>query len=120
MATILAVDDSTSMRKMVAFTLKGAGHDVVEANDGQEALSKAKSKKFQLVISDVNMPVMDGITLIKELRVLSDYKYTPILMLTTESEGQIKQQGREAGATGWIVKPFDPEELLAVISKVLG
>ena len=120
MATILAVDDSASMRQMVAFTLKSAGHDVTEACDGQDALNKAKGNKFSLVISDVNMPIMDGITLIKELRTLGDYKFTPILMLTTESTGEKKQEGKAAGATGWIVKPFNPEQLLATINKVLG
>ena len=118
--TILAVDDSASMRQMVTFTLKGAGFDVVEAVDGQDALNKAKSQKFNLVISDVNMPIMDGITLIKELRTLDDYKYIPILMLTTESTSDKKQQGKSAGATGWIVKPFNPDQLLATINKVLG
>jgi two-component system chemotaxis response regulator CheY len=120
MATILAVDDSASMRQMVAFTLKSAGHEVTEASDGQDALNKAKGKKFNLVLSDVNMPVMDGITLIKELRALGDYKFTPILMLTTESTADKKQEGKAAGATGWIVKPFNPEQLLATIKKVLG
>ncbi|MFO7602359.1 MAG: response regulator [Gammaproteobacteria bacterium] len=120
MATILAVDDSASMRQMVAFTLKSAGHEVTEACDGQDALNKAKANKFSLVLSDVNMPVMDGITLIKELRALAGYRFTPILMLTTESTGEKKQEGKAAGATGWIVKPFNPEQLLATINKVLG
>jgi len=119
MAKILAVDDSASMRQMVSFTLKGAGHDVVEAVDGVDALAKAKGAKFDLVISDVNMPNMDGITLIKELRGLPDFKFTPMLMLTTESAGDKKQQGKAAGATGWIVKPFNPDQLLATIGKVL-
>ena len=119
MAKILAVDDSASMRQMVSFTLKGAGHDVVEAVDGVDALNKAKTQKFDLVISDVNMPNMDGITLIKELRSLPDFKFTPMLMLTTESAGDKKQQGKAAGATGWIVKPFNPDQLLATIGKVL-
>ncbi len=119
MAKILAVDDSASMRQMVSFTLKGAGHDVVEAVDGVDALNKAKTQKFDLVISDVNMPNMDGITLIKELRALPDFKFTPMLMLTTESAGDKKQQGKAAGATGWIVKPFNPDQLLATIGKVL-
>lgn len=119
MARILAVDDSASMRQMVAFTLKGAGHDVVEAVDGVDALAKAKGQKFDLVISDVNMPNMDGITLIAELRKLADFKFTPMLMLTTESTGDKKQQGKAAGATGWIVKPFNPDQLLATIGKVL-
>jgi two-component system chemotaxis response regulator CheY len=120
MATILAVDDSASMRQMVTFTLKGAGHDVTEAENGQDALDKAKGKQFDLVISDVNMPVMDGISLIKELRALSEYKFTPLLMLTTESGDDKKSQGKTAGATGWIVKPFNPDQLLATINKVLG
>jgi len=120
MATILAVDDSASMRQMVAFTLKSAGHQVTEACDGQDALKKAKGNKFSLVLSDVNMPIMDGIALIKELRAMGDYKFTPILMLTTESTGEKKQEGKAAGATGWIVKPFNPDQLLATIKKVLG
>lgn len=119
MTTILAVDDSASMRQMVTFTLKGAGYDVVEACDGKEALEKAKAQQFNLVISDVNMPVMDGISLIKELRALTEYKFTPLLMLTTESGDDKKVQGKSAGATGWIVKPFNPDQLLATIKKVL-
>ena len=120
MAKILAVDDSASMRQMVSFTLKGAGHDVVEASDGQQALNLAKGQSgIDLVISDVNMPNMDGITLIKHLRALPSFKFTPILMLTTESNADKKSEGRSAGATGWIVKPFNPEQLLATIGKVL-
>ncbi|WP_455216755.1 response regulator [Kaarinaea lacus] len=120
MAKILAVDDSASMRQMVAFTLKGAGFDVTEAADGEEALGKAKGEKFDLVISDVNMPKMDGITLIRELRALPAFKFTPILMLTTESTADKKSEGKSAGATGWIVKPFNPDQLLNTIKKVLG
>lgn len=120
MANILAVDDSASMRQMVSFTLKGAGHTVVEAVDGVDALAKAKGGKFDLVISDVNMPNMDGITLIKELRALPNFKFTPMLMLTTESTTEKKQEGKAAGATGWIVKPFNPDQLLATANKVLG
>ncbi|VAW62479.1 Chemotaxis regulator - transmits chemoreceptor signals to flagellar motor components CheY [hydrothermal vent metagenome] len=120
MATILAVDDSASMRQMVSFTLKGAGYDVTEAADGQEALTKAKSKQFDLIITDVNMPVMDGITFIKNLRGEASYKFTPMLMLTTESAGDKKAQGKAAGATGWIVKPFNPDQLLNTVKKVLG
>ena len=120
MAHILAVDDSASMRQMVAFTLKGAGHNVTEAADGEEALSLAKSNKYDLVLSDVNMPKMDGISLTKELRTLPDFKFTPILMLTTEAGMNKKQDGKAAGATGWIVKPFNPDQLLATIKKVLG
>jgi two-component system chemotaxis response regulator CheY len=117
---ILAVDDSASMRQMVTFTLKGAGYEVDEAEDGKQGLDKAKSGKYNVVISDVNMPVMDGLALIKELRQLADYKFTPILMLTTESTDDKKQAGKAAGATGWIVKPFSPDQLLATIKKVLG
>ena len=113
MATILAVDDSNSMRQMVSFTLKQAGHEVIEAADGVEALSAVKGKSINLVLSDVNMPNMDGLTLVKELRQLPDFKYTPILMLTTEAGANKKQEGKAAGATGWLVKPFNPEQLLS-------
>lgn len=120
MANILAVDDSASMRQMVSFTLKGAGHAVTEAADGAQALAVAKSKgQFDLVISDINMPNLDGIGLIKELRALPEFKFTPILMLTTESGSDKKSEGKAAGATGWIVKPFNPDQLLATIGKVL-
>ena len=120
MASILAVDDSASMLQMVAFTLKVAGYDVVEASDGMQALEAAKKQSVNLVITDVNMPRMDGISLIKELRNLPTYKFTPLLMLTTESSPEKKQQGKAAGATGWIVKPFNPEQLLNTVKKVLG
>ena len=120
MAKILAVDDSASMRQMVSFTLKGAGYQVDEASNGQEALSKAKSAKYDLVITDVNMPVMDGISLIRNLRAEAGYKFTPLLMLTTESGADKKSEGKAAGATGWIVKPFNPDQLVATIKKVLG
>ncbi|GAA3914365.1 response regulator [Litoribacillus peritrichatus] len=120
MPKILAVDDSASMRQMVTFTLKGAGFEVEEAADGQQALNIAKTSGFDLVLSDVNMPVMDGIQLVKELRALAEYKFTPILMLTTESASDKKVEGKQAGATGWIVKPFNPDQLLNTIKKVLG
>ena len=120
MASILTVDDSASMRQMVTFTLKSAGHNVVEATDGVDALEKAKHEIFNLVITDVNMPNMDGIALTKELRALTDYKYIPILTLTTESGSQKKLEGKNAGATGWIIKPFNPDQLLSTIKKVLG
>lgn len=120
MAKILAVDDSTSLRQMVSFTLKEAGHEVLEAADGVEALDIARNQATDLVISDVNMPRMDGISLVRELRDLPDYKFTPILLLTTESGDDKKQQGKAAGATGWLVKPFDPEALLTTIKRVLG
>lgn len=119
MTTILAVDDSPSMRKMVAFTLESAGYDVVMACDGNEALKIAKETTVNLVITDINMPNMDGITLIKKLRSLPDYKFKPILVLTTESSQEKKMQGKQAGATGWIVKPFNPEQMLATLNKVL-
>ena len=119
MTKILAVDDSTSMRQMVSFTLKGAGFDVIEASDGVEALNKAKGEQVDLVISDVNMPNMDGIALVKELRGLPNYKYTPMLMLTTEAGDDRRAQGKSAGATGWIVKPFNPDQLLSTIKKIL-
>ncbi|MCC5869989.1 MAG: response regulator [Gammaproteobacteria bacterium] len=120
MATILAVDDSASLRQMVVFTLKEAGYDVMEAADGAAGLEAAKSKAADLVISDINMPNMDGITLVRELRGLPDYKFTPILLLTTESSDEKKQEGKAAGATGWLVKPFDPEKLMSTIKRVLG
>lgn len=119
MANILSVDDSASMRAMVSFTLKGQGHEVTEAVDGQDALDKAKGGQFDLIISDVNMPIMDGIEFIRNVRQIDKYRFTPILMLTTESGLDKKQEGKEAGATGWIVKPFDPQKLTAVVSKVL-
>ncbi len=101
-------------------TLKEAGFEVIEAADGIEALDKARGQRFDLILSDVNMPNMDGITLIRELRALPEFRFTPILMLTTESTSNKKQKGKSAGATGWIVKPFNPEQLLATIKKVLG
>ena len=118
--TILSVDDSNSIRQMVAFTLKGAGYEIIEAIDGQEALDKAKGKTVDLVLTDQNMPRMDGLTLVKHLRALPAYKSVPILMLTTESSDAMKTQGKAAGATGWIVKPFDPAKLLEVVKKVIG
>lgn len=116
---VLSVDDSVSIRQMVSFILTEAGYTVDVAKDGQEALEKAKADKFDLFITDLNMPVMDGITLIKNLRSDPKYKFTPILMLTTESQEAKKQEGKAAGATGWIVKPFTPEQLINVIKKVL-
>ncbi|WP_448548638.1 response regulator [Thalassotalea fusca] len=119
MAKVLVVDDSNSIRDMVSFTLKSAGYDTVEAKDGMEGLTKAKSSDFDLVISDVNMPNMDGINLCQELRKLPTFKFTPILMLTTESSGDMKSKGKAAGATGWLVKPFNPDKLLATIKRVV-
>jgi len=118
-ATILAVDDSASMRQMVSFTLRHAGYAVVEAVDGVAALEYARGNAVNLVLTDVNMPKMDGITLVRELRRLESYRYVPMLMLTTEAGHEKKMAGRQAGATGWLVKPFNPEKLLATIAKVL-
>lgn len=117
---VLTVDDSKVIRQMVAFTLEGAGYAVVEAVDGQDGLAKSKTKDFHLILTDQNMPIMDGLTLIKSLRASAKYKRVPILMLTTESGDTMKMQGRAAGATGWLVKPFDPEKLLEVVKKVIG
>ena len=116
---ILTVDDSSTMRQMITFTLKGASFEVLEAGDGVEALEVAKGKKLSLIITDVNMPRMDGITLVQRLRALPEFKFTPILVLTTESDTSMKLRGKEAGATGWIVKPFSPEKLLEVVNKVI-
>lgn len=120
MAHILVVDDSTTMRQMVCFTLTSVKHTVVEAENGVEALKQAQNHKFDLVIADVNMPEMNGIDLIRALRGILSYKFIPILMLTTESHAEKKQEGKAAGATGWIVKPFNPEALLNVLGKVLA
>lgn len=118
--TVLVVDDSSTMRQMVAFTLKNAGYDVVEAGNGKEAVDKLNGgTKPALVVTDLNMPEMDGITLITEIRKMAAFKFTPILMLTTESADDKKKAGQAAGATGWIVKPFNPEQMLKVIQKVL-
>ena len=118
--TVLAIDDSASIRQMVAFTLKSSGYEVIEAVDGQDGLDKAKTRTVNLVLTDQNMPRMDGLTLIKSLRALPAYKSVPILMLTTESSDAMKSQGRSAGATGWLVKPFDPQKLIEVVKKVIG
>lgn len=118
--TVLTVDDSRTMREMVAFTLKGAGYNVVEAQDGQHALNVLATNKVDTVITDLNMPVMDGLTLIRKLRATPNYRTVPILMLTTESDDTKKQEGRAAGATGWIVKPFSPDKLIQVVQKVCG
>ncbi len=115
----LVVDDSTTMQEMVSFTLTKAGFAVTRASNGQEALTSANAGKFDLVITDLNMPVMDGITFIKNLRTLAPFKFTPVLMLTTEGGDDRKQQGRAAGATGWLTKPFDPDKLLTIVKKVV-
>ena len=118
--SILAVDDSASIRRMVSFTLKSAGYEVVEAVDGEDALAKAKAKTMNLVLTDQNMPRMDGLTLVRSLRALPAYRSAPILILTTESGADMKSRGKAAGATGWMVKPFDPQRLLDVVGKVIG
>lgn len=118
--TILAVDDSSSLRQMVAFSLKAAGYNVVEAVDGQDGLDKARQQTVDLVLTDQNMPRLDGLSLIKMLRGLPAYQKVPILMLTTESSDEMKNKGRAAGANGWLVKPFDPQRLIEVVKKVIG
>jgi len=116
--SVLAVDDSKTMRDMLSFTLTQAGYKVVEATDGNDALKKSRTQDFDLVITDVNMPGMDGLSLVKELRGAGAYRTTPILVLTTEADREKKDEGRAAGATGWIVKPFNPEKLLQTVKKV--
>ena len=120
MRSILAVDDSPSMRKMVSFTLSSAGFKVVEAVDGVDALEKAQAQNIDLVLADQNMPRLDGIGLTRKLRENPKFKGTPILILTTDSSDLMKQAGRAAGATGWLVKPFDPQRLIEVVKKVIG
>ncbi|HYF86900.1 response regulator [Azospirillum sp.] len=117
---VMTVDDSRTMRDMVSFTLRGAGYDVVEAADGQQAMSAIATTKVDLVITDLNMPVMDGLTLIRKLRAIPAHRTLPILMLTTEADESKKAEGRAAGATGWIVKPFNPDKLVSVVQKVCG
>jgi two-component system, chemotaxis family, chemotaxis protein CheY len=120
MPCILTVDDSASIRQMVSITLKSAGYEVVQASCGQDALQLAKTRNFDLVLTDINMPNMDGISLVYALRSLPNYRFTPILTLTTESDMAMKQKGKAAGATGWIVKPFNPDQLLQLLKKVIG
>ncbi len=120
MATILIVDDSASMRQMVSFTLSSEGYKVIDASDGKIGLQQAQETAVDLVITDVNMPNMDGISFIKEMRELPNYKYTPLLLLTTESDASKKSEGKAAGATGWMLKPFRPDQLIATVKKVLG
>lgn len=117
---VLTADDSASIRQMVSFTLKNAGYEVVEAVDGKDALSKLNGDPINMVITDLNMPNLDGISLVKNIRSNSSYKFIPIVLLTTESQESKKIEGKQAGATGWIVKPFKPEQLVAVVKKVLG
>jgi two-component system chemotaxis response regulator CheY len=120
MKKVLIVDDAITMRQLVAATLKSAGYEVVDAKDGVEALKKLEIGRFNLIISDVNMPNMDGITFLKEVKKSPKHKFTPVVMLTTESQAGIKEEGRKAGAKAWIVKPFKPNDLLAVVKKIIG
>jgi two-component system chemotaxis response regulator CheY len=119
-ASILTVDDSSSLRMAIRIALSGAGYAVTEAADGVEGLAKASSAKFDMIITDLNMPNMDGLTMIKEVRKLAIQTGTPIIFLTTESDDGVKQQAKAAGATGWLVKPFVPDQLLKIARKVLG
>jgi two-component system chemotaxis response regulator CheY len=116
--TIMIVDDSASVRQVIGIALKGAGYSVIEGSDGRDALSKLSGQKVHLIISDVNMPVMDGITFLKQVKQLPTYKFTPILMLTTESDDSKKREGQEAGARAWMVKPFKADQLLAAVQKL--
>lgn len=116
----MIVDDSASVRQVVAITLKGAGYDVLEASDGRDALAKIKGQKVNLFISDVNMPNLDGIGLIRALKNTAEYKFTPVVMLTTEGAEAKKQEGQQAGAKAWMVKPFQPSQLLKVVSTLVG
>ena len=118
--TVMTVDDSASVRQMVGFTLRQAGYDVVEASDGKEAISALAGRPVHMVVTDLNMPNMDGIELVRWLRAQQAYRFIPIVLLTTESQESKKQEGRAAGATGWIVKPFKQDQLLSVVRKVLG
>ncbi len=116
--TIMIVDDSASMRRVVGIALRGAGYDVLEGCDGKDALSKLTGQKVHMIISDVNMPVMDGITFLKEVKQMAAYKFTPIIMLTTESEESKKREGQAAGARAWVVKPFQPEQLIGAVARL--
>ena len=115
---ILAVDDSVTMRQTISTTLEKEGYSVTLANDGMDAISKLNGNKYHVIVTDINMPNMDGIKLIQEVRKLASYKFTPIIVLTTESQPEKKEEGKNAGATGWIIKPFKPEQLIADLKKV--
>lgn len=117
--TIMIVDDSASLRQVVSIALKSAGYNVVEASDGRDALGKLGGQRINLVISDVNMPNMDGISFVKALKQMPNYKFTPVIMLTTESQETKKQEGREAGAKAWVIKPFKPEMMLGAVQKLV-
>jgi two-component system, chemotaxis family, chemotaxis protein CheY len=120
MIRIMTVDDSASMRQMVSFTLKGAGYEVIEAIDGSDAIEKMEKHTIHMLITDINMPNLDGIGLVRKVRAHNVYRFIPIILLTTESQEAKKQEGKAAGATGWIVKPFKPDQLLNVVRKVIG
>ena len=117
--TILVIDDSASMRQMVSMTLRSAGYEVVEALDGKDALGKLDGRKFNLIVSDVNMPNMDGITFVQAAKQLPAYKFTPVIMLTTEAGDSKKAEGQAAGAKAWVVKPFQPAQMLAAVTKLI-
>lgn len=116
--TIMIVDDSASMRQVVGTALKGAGYDVLEGRDGRDALAKLTGQKVHLIISDVNMPNMDGISFLKAVKQMTSYRFTPVIMLTTESDEARKLQGQAAGAKAWVVKPFQPERLIGAVQKL--
>lgn len=117
--TILIVDDSASLRQVVSIALKGAGYEILEACDGQDGLNKLKGQKVHLIISDVNMPVMDGLTFVTELKKLPEHRFTPVIMLTTEAGDSMKQRGQAAGAKAWVVKPFQPAQMLTAVAKLV-
>lgn len=117
--TILMVDDSASLRQVVSIALKGAGYDVIEANDGNDGIAKLDGNKINLIISDVNMPGMDGLTMVTEIKKMPNYKFTPIIMLTTEAGADYKARGKDAGVKAWVVKPFKPDQMLDAVSKLI-
>ena len=118
--TIMVVDDSASLRQVVSIALKGAGYDVIEACDGKDALTKLGGQKVHLIISDVNMPNMDGLSFVKAAKQMPEYKFTPVIMLTTEASEEKKQEGQAAGAKAWVVKPFQPAQMLAAVAKLVA
>lgn len=119
MKTIMTVDDSSSLRQMVAYVLRGGGYDVIEATDGVDGLAKLRGQEVHLILTDINMPVMNGLEFTRQVRTMPQYKFVPIVLLTTESSADKKQEGKTAGATAWIVKPFNADQLLAVVKKVM-
>ena len=119
MKTIMSVDDSASLRQMVAFVLRGGGYEVIEATDGEDGLAKLRGQEVHLIVTDINMPKMDGLEMTRQVRAMPQYKFVPIILLTTESHAEKKQEGKAAGATAWIVKPFSADQLLAVVKKVM-